>query len=73
LHLAQCSQASTVLQATAKSRHVHRNWSLQRTRLHCSRVQWRCALHHCIRRSTTSWLTYCCSQLLPLCHNTTNS
>ncbi|CAI9556750.1 unnamed protein product, partial [Staurois parvus] len=22
--------------------------SLQRTRLHCSRVQWRRALHHCI-------------------------
>jgi len=24
--------------------------SLQRTRLHCSRVQWQHALHHCIRR-----------------------
>ncbi|CAI9550598.1 unnamed protein product [Staurois parvus] len=23
--------------------------SLQQTRLHCSRVQWRRALHHCIR------------------------
>ena len=27
-----------------------RDSSLQRTRLHCSRVQWRRALHHCIRR-----------------------
>ncbi|CAI9560568.1 unnamed protein product [Staurois parvus] len=25
-----------------------RDWSLQRTHLHCSRVQWRCALHPCI-------------------------
>ena len=25
------------------------NSSLQRTRLYCSRVQWQCALHHCIR------------------------
>uniref|UniRef100_A0A3Q1BIK5 Uncharacterized protein n=1 Tax=Amphiprion ocellaris TaxID=80972 RepID=A0A3Q1BIK5_AMPOC len=25
-----------------------RDWSLQRTCLHCSRVQWRRALHHCI-------------------------
>ncbi|CAI9599306.1 unnamed protein product [Staurois parvus] len=23
--------------------------SLQRTLFHCSRVQWQCALHHCIR------------------------
>ncbi|CAI9569772.1 unnamed protein product [Staurois parvus] len=22
---------------------------------------------------TTSWLSFCCSQLLPLCYNTTNS
>ena len=27
-----------------------RDSSLQRTRLHCSRVQWRRALHHCIQR-----------------------
>ena len=27
-----------------------RDLSLQRERLHCSRVQWRRALHHCIRR-----------------------
>ena len=26
------------------------DFSLQRTRFHCSRVQWRRALHHCIRR-----------------------
>ena len=26
-----------------------RDWSLQRTRLRCSRVQWQRALHHCIR------------------------
>ncbi|CAI9535615.1 unnamed protein product [Staurois parvus] len=35
------------------------NPSLQRTRLHCSRVQW--------------WRLNCCSQFLPLCYNTTNS
>ena len=35
-----------------------RDSSLQRTRLHCSRVQWRRALHHCIRRFT---LHSCCS------------
>jgi len=28
----------------------NRDSSLQRTHLHCSRVQWRRALHHCIRR-----------------------
>ncbi|CAI9569308.1 unnamed protein product, partial [Staurois parvus] len=46
LHLAQCSQASTVLLATAKPRHVHqiaRQRSVfQRTHLNCSRVQWWC-------------------------------
>ncbi|CAI9534679.1 unnamed protein product, partial [Staurois parvus] len=54
---AQCSQASTILLATAKPRHVHRIarqksviWSLQRTCLHCSRVQWRRALHYGIQR-----------------------
>ncbi|CAI9576263.1 unnamed protein product [Staurois parvus] len=38
-----------------------RDSSLQRTHLHCSRVQWR------------AWLSFCCSQLLPLSCNTTNS
>jgi len=33
-----------------------RDSSLQRTRLHCSRVQWRCALHHCIRRFALHWV-----------------
>ncbi|CAI9612571.1 unnamed protein product [Staurois parvus] len=35
--------------------------SPQRTHLHCSRVQWRLAS------------VFLCSQLLPLCYNTTNS
>ena len=35
-----------------------RDLSLQRTRLHCSRVQWRCALHHCIRRFALHLLMY---------------
>ncbi|CAI9546831.1 unnamed protein product, partial [Staurois parvus] len=52
LHLAQCSQASTVL-ATAKPRQdcqtEKRDWSFQRTCPHCSRVQWWRALHHDIR------------------------
>ena len=32
-----------------------RDWSLQRTRLHCSRVQWRRALHHCIHALHVTW------------------
>ncbi|CAI9568205.1 unnamed protein product [Staurois parvus] len=47
--------------------------SLQRTCLHCSRVQWRSALHHCIQRFAVHLLSCCCSQLLPPCYNTTNS
>ena len=35
-----------------------RDSSLQRTRLHCSRVQWQCALHHCIRRFALHLLIY---------------
>ena len=32
--------------------------SLQRTRLHCSRVQWQSALHHCIRHFALHLLMY---------------
>ena len=32
-----------------------RDWSLQRTRLQCSRVQWRRALHHCIHALHVTW------------------
>ncbi|XP_051526065.1 uncharacterized protein LOC127424703 [Myxocyprinus asiaticus] len=35
-----------------------RDSSLQRTRLHCSRVQWRRALHHCIRRFALHLVMY---------------
>ncbi|CAI9559962.1 unnamed protein product [Staurois parvus] len=44
------------------------DWLLQRTHLHCSRVQWQCALHHCIQCfalhlchftwPATSWLIF---------------
>ena len=36
-----------------------RDSSLQRTHLHCSRVQWQCALHHCIQRFALYLLMYC--------------
>ena len=35
-----------------------RDSSLQRTRLHCSIVQWRSALHHCIRRFALHLVMY---------------
>ncbi|XP_051528965.1 uncharacterized protein LOC127426291 [Myxocyprinus asiaticus] len=35
-----------------------RELSLQRMRLHCSRVQWRRALHHCIRRFVLHLVMY---------------
>ena len=35
-----------------------RDSSLQRTRLHCSRVQWRHVLHHCIRCFTLHLVMY---------------
>ena len=38
-----------------------RDSSLQRTRLHCSRVQWRRALHHCIQRFALHLVMYGCS------------
>ena len=51
--------STAALQTVAYSCQMEkRNWSLQRTRLHCSRVQWRCALHHCIRRFALHLLMY---------------
>ena len=55
LHLAQCSQTSTVLLANTRPRLIHQiaRWRRaichSRERLHCSRVQWQRALHHCIQ------------------------
>ncbi|CAI9553993.1 unnamed protein product, partial [Staurois parvus] len=67
LHLAQCSQASTFLLATAKPRHVH--WiARQRSVIGHSREHVSPALE-----SSGGWLSGCCSQLLPLCYNPTNS
>ncbi|CAI9545563.1 unnamed protein product, partial [Staurois parvus] len=50
LHLAQCSQTSTILLTTAKTQTCSsdcqtekRDSSFQRTHLHRSRVQWRLA------------------------------
>ena len=61
----QCSQTSTVLLATAKTQTrpsdcqtEKHNSSLQRTHLHCSRVQWRRALHHCIQHFALHLLMY---------------
>ncbi|CAI9613480.1 unnamed protein product, partial [Staurois parvus] len=67
LHLAQFSQASTVLLATAKPRHFHRI-AIQRSVIGHSRGHVSTALE-----SSGSWLSCCCSQLLPLCYNPTNS
>ncbi|CAI9594650.1 unnamed protein product, partial [Staurois parvus] len=54
LHLAQCSQASTVLlirhsREMRSGKYHSPDSSLHRTRLYCSRVQWRCTLYNCIR------------------------
>ncbi|CAI9581003.1 unnamed protein product, partial [Staurois parvus] len=67
LHLAQCSQASTILVATAKPRHVHRiarkRSVIRHSREHISTVL----------ESSGGWLSCCCSKLLPLYYNTTKS
>ncbi|CAI9573220.1 unnamed protein product, partial [Staurois parvus] len=65
LHLAQCSEASTVLLAT--SRHIHQI-ARQRSVICHSREHVSTALE-----SDGGWLSCCCSQLLPLCYDTTNS
>ncbi|CAI9572610.1 unnamed protein product, partial [Staurois parvus] len=42
------------------------------TSVHCSLQNALTPLCH-FAWPTTSWLSCCCSQLLPLCYNTTNS
>ncbi|CAI9611255.1 unnamed protein product [Staurois parvus] len=43
------------------------------------KISAQCALQHALTPlchfmwSTTWWLSFCCSQLLPLCYNTNNS
>uniref|UniRef100_A0A3B3YRV4 B30.2/SPRY domain-containing protein n=1 Tax=Poecilia mexicana TaxID=48701 RepID=A0A3B3YRV4_9TELE len=36
----------------------NRDWSLQRTRLHCSRVQWQCVLYHYSQRFALNLVMY---------------
>ncbi|CAI9591835.1 unnamed protein product, partial [Staurois parvus] len=64
LHLAQYSQASTILLATIKPRHVHLI-ARQRGVISYSKEHVSTALGSC-----GGWLSCCCSQLLPLCFNT---
>ncbi|CAI9608536.1 unnamed protein product, partial [Staurois parvus] len=67
LNLAQCSKVSTVLLATTKPRTVH--WiTRQRSVTHHSREHVSTALD-----SSGGTITDCCSELLLLCYNPTNS
>ncbi|CAI9545163.1 unnamed protein product, partial [Staurois parvus] len=66
LHLAQCSQASTVLLTTAKPRHVQRI-ARERSVICLSKE------HDSTALESSGGLSCCCSQLLPLCYNPTNS
>ena len=52
LQLALCIRAGSVFLASANPRFVWVKWdsSLQTTRFHCYRVQWRRTLHHSSRR-----------------------
>ena len=64
LHLAQCSQTSTVLLANTRAGLVHQiaRWRRairhSRERLYSSQVQWRRTLHHCIQRFALHLLMY---------------
>ncbi|CAI9621139.1 unnamed protein product, partial [Staurois parvus] len=63
----QCSEASTFLLATAKPIDVH-----QIARQGCVIPHFREHVSTAVEYSG-SWLSYSCSQLLPLCYNTTTS
>ncbi|CAI9579000.1 unnamed protein product, partial [Staurois parvus] len=76
LHLAQCSQASTILLATTKPRHDHQI-ARQRSGIRHSREHVFTALEPsgsyaltplCHFTWTTTLWSCCCSQLLPLCY-----
>ncbi|CAI9556311.1 unnamed protein product, partial [Staurois parvus] len=66
LHLAQCSQASTSILATAKPRHIH--WIARQRSVGHSREHDSTSLE-----SSGGWLSCSCSHLLPICYNTTIS